>query len=201
MNIKITEDNVPGVYKVQIKGETICFIQKRQSDSGIQLRWVCAPKRIPELTPLIMNAFTEDILKKDFFIGASEEDVRTVDARYEARIKKACEEEGLCFTLKGTPDAFAASGWPDTPFCRRLVAHEYEGKEIEFLNDRFPDIKGPTDNENLRGLREICKKNLAWVGSEGISYTNISDTPENRQMMKEKKEIAFFINDYFDEMN
>lgn len=199
MNIKITKADITGVYKVQVGGETVGFIQKGQVDSGIRLRWVCDPERIPELTPLVMNAFTEG-MKKDFFMVASEDDVRNLDARYEAKIKKACEEEGLCYALKDAPDAFAASGWPDTPLCRRLVAYEYEGREIEFLNDRFPDIQGPKDNENLKGLRVLCKKGLAWVNSEGISHANIPDTLENRQMIKEKQEVAFFINDYFNEM-
>ena len=201
MDIKIesvTDTGSPELsplYKVKIDGEFIALIQG--SNSPIKIKWVCSPDRVPGFIVPVTNAISAEF-KSAFFKAAADTnlDLNSVNAQYELKIKTACEK-GLCFAPKGgNPDMFAATRMADVPFNRKLVTQKYG--EVEFFNDKHPDIQGPTDDPELKAIHEACAVGLVWANADEFATSTIPDTLENREAVRGQASGAiWFANDYF----
>lgn len=133
------------------------------------------------------------------FINDKYPEVKAVDPVAVAQTKQernACKK-GLCYR-KGD-DGLWTTNLADTPENRAKVMSR---GATEIINDKYPDIKTPTaEEQKAMMMKDLCKKGLVFV-TDGLEAdksfkTNMANTPANRMAIKAKHPTAKFLNDIY----
>ncbi len=187
---------------VYLDGELVCLAHDDGNGGGASIYWKCSREKRAEVEAAI-DALPEvpsqfgGTLKQDFDWLISD----AVDAYENQKIERAACKKGLCFTVKGM-EGFLTTKCPDDERSRAHFEAKYGKENVTFLNDKYPDIQGPTEASLLADrIKKDCKKGLCFKNAESrkkgpTSYftTTLPDTQVNRQVVMAKYPDAEILN-------
>lgn len=185
------------------------FVAEAHDDGNgglVDIYWKCSPEKQAEIEAAIdalpevaleFEGLPTTTIKQDFewLINRAIEDFES------QKLERAACKKGLCFTVKGSEGFYTTKCLND----ERSRAHfeaKYGKENVTFLNDKYPDIQGPTEASlQAEKVRKDCKKGLCFKNAESrkkgpTSYftTTMPDTPVNRQMIMAKYPDAEILN-------